>query len=362
MDLLQQFFCLSFTQLACVFLACGHIYSPIKMSAQGLAFPLLCVIGCIAQQFSLYKESLLYKIPLTRSCWENTYTLRGIFFFGVIFEVISASQLSLLQFFILSCAHLLTFKLNYSKDYEVSFVQAEKLSFILFTCAGILTFLVPISNFSTEEVLLDFFVMYQVCGAGILVVMRKLGFFNRKILLEASIPAHFTVGLIAGCRILADLYLKNEGNPEFFDLKAVVFPSVLAALIFMGLSSSFLRGFVKYNDTVVVYGAYLAWTIFFGFVLTYSLQFEKIDKYTMVYLTSGTLAVSGNLLIVFQRTEYLKAVHEKNVASGLEREIAGEETEDIEDPQHLELHIDEENLMDAEIIDEDLLIKTIRNI
>lgn len=332
------------------------------MSAQGLTLPLLCVIGCISQQFSLYKESLLYKIPLTRSFWDNTYILKVIFFSGVIFELISSTRLSLLQFFILSCTHLLSFKLNYAKDHEVSFVQAEKLSFVLLTSAGILTFLVPISNFSTEEVLLDFFVMYQVCGAGILVVMRKLGFFSRKILLEASIPAHFTVGLIAGGRVLMDLYLKNEENSEFFDLKTVVFPSVLTAIIFIGLSSSFLRSFVKYNDTIVVYGAYLTWIIFFGFILTYSLQFEKVDKYTLVYLTSGTFAISGNLLIVFQRTEYLKAIHDKNVASGLERENPAEDTEDIEDPQNLELHIDEENLMDAEIIDEDLLIKTIRNI
>lgn len=204
--------------------------------------------------------------------------------------------------------------------------------------------------------------MYQVCGAGILIVMRKLGFFSRKILFEASIPAHFTVGLIAGGRVFYDLYLKSWENSEFFSIKDVIFPCALTSIICLGLSSSFLKSYTKHYDPIVVYGAYLSWTVLLGFVMTYTLQFEKVDKLMMVYLISTLLSICGNLLAVFQRLEYLKAINEKATVSGIESEAQAENLEDLEDPQHLELQIDEENLMDAEIIDEDLLIKTIRNI
>lgn len=332
------------------------------MAYQGLAFPLSCVFGIILQQYSLYKESLLYKLPLTRSCLSSSNSLKVFFFSGVILELYSLKTLSLPQFFTLSCLHLQVFKYNYSKDHDLSYVQAEKLSLFLIASASLLTSLYPSSSFSTDEVLLDFFIIYQVCGATMLIVMRKLGFFSRKILFEASIPAHFTVGLIAGGRVFSDLYLKNWENPGFFSIKDVVFPCALTGLIGLGLASSFIKVYTKHYDPIVVYGSYLSWTVFLSFIMTYSLQFDQVDKYTMVCFIATVLCLCGNLLAVFQRIEYLKAVNEKHTVTGTESEVQAEIIDEVEDPQHLELQIDEDNLMDAEIIDEDLLIKTIRNI
>ena len=144
-----------------------------------------------------------------------------------------------------------------------------------------------------------------------------------------------------------------------------VYPCLLFLLILVGMSSSFIRVFNKQHDVIVVYGGYQLWSVVWGVVagfgfVSYAVEYSAVSVASTA--TAVLLAIFGIFIITFQRVENLKAsVDNKNTVlpprpSRLDAAPLPEE------PSNLELNIEDENLMDAEIIDEDLLIKTIRNL
>ena len=67
--------------------------------------------------------------------------------------------------------------------------------------------------------------------------------------------------------------------------------------------------------------------------------------------------------MTYERAQFLQETNEDKNFSHPPRQMRVEVAAPLPDePNSLELNIEDENLMDAEIIDEDLLIKTIRNI
>jgi hypothetical protein len=151
-------------------------------------------------------------------------------------------------------------------------------------------------------------------------------------------------------------------DSEEAEEKNLVFPAVLLIFICCGLASSLVKNLLKSHDIVVFLAMFQTWTLVFGFFITFFLGFQSLNKASFFYGFAAVLAIAGNSLISLHRVEFLKGVNQKNIDSFKARDDMLEDVQEDLDPQNLELQIVEDNLMDAEIIDEDLLIKTIRNI
>ena len=326
------------------------------MVNQGLGFSTLCVMGCFLQEFVLYRESNLYKLPLSPGILDRKWTQAIIFALGCGLELFTWAQAGLMQALILTSVHLPSFKYFYSSDHEISFVKAEKISFALILSSLLLVSLAQPS--APSSVLLDFFIIYQICAITILIIMRKLGFFAGKVWFEPIIPAQLMVSSLTGLRVYYDLILSKEEQTE----QNMIFPTILALFICVCLATSFVKALLKQFDSVIVLASYQSWVLVLGLFECFGLGFENTDLGLVLKVLAVLAGVAGNSLVCLHRIEFLKGPVDRRQEHVSAQDVTEEEWQDEHESGNLELQIVEDNLMDAEIIDEDLLIKTIRNI
>jgi hypothetical protein len=208
-------------------------------------------------------------------------------------------------------------------------------------------------------VLLDFFIIYQISAITILIIMRKLGFFSGKIWFEPIIPAQLMVSSITGIRVFYDFIL---GKEEETGEQNMIFPTILVLFICVCLATSFVKALLKQFDFVIVLASYQSWVLVLGFLECFGLGFESVDLGIAWKVLAVLAGVAGNSLVCLQRIEFLKGPVDRRQEHVSAQDVVEEEWQDEHETGNLELQIVEDNLMDAEIIDEDLLIKTIRNI
>lgn len=321
----------------------------------------LCILGSFLQEFTLYRNSILFDMPLSPSFIQKGSCLLLSFILGLFIDCLSLLYLPLLTYILLCSCHLGFFKYFHIVDHDLSLSSAEKVGFIFIILSCVLAGFLGGVQKDIELITADsFFFVYGLSSICILLALRRLGFYGKKVTLEASLPANISVFLVGSLKISMLIGIKYTGE----DWKNVLYPFLLLGFILFSMSSSFLRALKKQHDIVLLYGAFQMWALVFGLVagfgfVFYGTSYDKIEISSCVM--SFLLGETGVVFITYQRMEFLKMKSEnKNVV--LPPQSSAIDQDMNEDPQNLELNIDDENLMDAEIIDEDLLIKTIRNI
>ncbi|OMJ68954.1 hypothetical protein SteCoe_33454 [Stentor coeruleus] len=304
---------------------------------------------------------MLFDIPLSPSFIQKGPCLFILYFLGLFIDCLSLLYLPLLTYILLCSYHLVFFKYFHIVDHDLSLSSAEKLGIIFIVLSSILSGTLGGIQKNIEVIAIDsFFFIYGLSSICILLALRRLGFYGKKVTLEASLPANISVFLVGSLKISMLIGIKYIGE----DWKNALYPFLLLGFILISMSSSFLRALKKQHDIVLLYGAYQMWVLVFGLVAGFGFVFYG-TSYNVLEISSCVMSFFigeiGVVLITYQRMEFLKMKSEdKNVVLPPQSSAMDQDMND--DPQNLELNIYDDNLMDAEIIDEDLLIKTIRNI
>ena len=323
-----------------------------------------CVLGCIVQEFSLYRQSILYKIPLSPSCIHNGSCLLFTFLLGFILDFFAIIFLPLLTYIIICSTHLVFFNIYHAHEQGTPLSSSEKIGNL---CVFMSTLIISISGGTQGDfipIIPDSpFLIFALISIFITLTIRRLNFYSGKILLETSIPAQLSV-ISIGVVKMGSFVLQSDVTHDFS--VHFVYPCLLFLLILVGISSSLIRIFNKQHDMIVVYGGYQLWSLLWGVVIgfgfiSYAVTYSVIDIACVA--TAVFLALFGIFIITYQRVEDVKAsVDNKNTVLPPRPSRLEDEAPLPGGPSNLELNIDDESLMDAEIIDEDLLIKTIRNL
>ena len=313
---------------------------------------------------------MLYRIPLSPSYIQKGSCLLLTFIIGMMLDLTSLIFLPLFTYIILSSTHIVFFLLFYIHDQLIEITTAEKSGILLI---GLACFTVSIAGACQSEISGmtpdALFIVFSMTSLLISFAIKRLRFYNSKILLDACIPAQISV-LSAGLLKMGAFVLKGSESEDFSI--HFLYPLVLMLLVLTGMSSSLIRVFKKQHDIIVIYGGYQMWCliwsvpVFIAF-MNYFVIITSLD--IAIYIIAFLSALIGIFMITYQRVENLKqALEEKNIVlpprpSHFEQVPVTEQPDNISIPicTDLELNIEDDNLMDAEIIDEDLLIKTIRN-
>lgn len=316
----------------------------------------LCVFGNLLQEFSLYRNSTLTEIPHSPSFFQKPSTLLLIFLSGLALDLYSLLYLPFLTYILLSSTHIVFFKYFYITDHDLSLSLHEKFGTLcILLSSGIAASFCGTQNPSQTMFFDSNFFIYGISLLIILLASSKLGFFRNIILLEASIPANisvFAVGLVKISMILLVNYVGDD-----MEIAVGLYAFVGVGLFVM--NSSFIKTLNKKHDVIVVFGAFQMWILLFGFAagLRFLTSGTSYNAIKVAYcVLSGAIGEIGLTFLIHEQIGSLKNMTiNKHKSSEEELALNG-------DPHSLELNIEEENLMDVDIIDEDLLIKTIRNI
>ncbi|OMJ70924.1 hypothetical protein SteCoe_30991 [Stentor coeruleus] len=316
----------------------------------------LCVFGSLLQEFSQYRNSTLTEIPHSPSFFQKPSILLLIFLSGLALDLYSLVYLPFLTFILLSSTHIVFFKYFYIADHDLSLSFHEKFGTLcILLSSGIAASSCGTQNSSQTMFLDSNFFIYGISSIFILLTISRLEFFRNIILLEASIPANISVFAVGLLKISLVLIVNYVGDG--WEIAIVLYAFV--GIGFFTMNSSIIKTLNKKHDTIVVFGAFQMWVLLFGFLAGLGFFYNE-TSYNAIRVTycvlSGVIGEIGLTFLIYQQIGSLKNMTlSKNKPSEEEFALNG-------DPHSLELNIDEENLMDADIIDEDLLIKTIRNI
>lgn len=195
--------------------------------------------------------------------------------------------------------------------------------------------------------------------------MRRIGFYEGKVLLETSIPAQiaaFGYGGMKICMYSIEMYVSGYDFSVY-----LFFFSILVIFVSLSAVSIFISYFAKQYDLVVVMGGYYLWLICYALPLGVLVVNGGVhyDYRTLFSLCVSTGIVTlGAIMHTYYRIEYLQNF-KMNKDVVLPPKPSGKKESSaqfLEEPDSIELTIEDENLMDAEMIDEDSLIKNIKNI
>mmetsp|Transcript_31468 Transcript_31468/g.31157 ORF Transcript_31468/g.31157 Transcript_31468/m.31157 type:complete len:204 (-) Transcript_31468:45-656(-) len=203
-----------------------------------------------------------------------------------------------------------------------------------------------------------------MCGSLTLnLTMRRLGFYQGKVLLETSIPAQiaaFGYGGLKICMYSIEMYISGYD----FSIYLFIF-SVIVITVSLSSVSIFLWYYSKQYDLVVVLGGYYLWLICYALPLGVLVVSGGVhyDFKTLCSLTVSTSLVTlGGILHTYYRMEYLQNFKMNKDVVPPPKPSGTLKKESTEDTENIELTIEDENLMDSEIVDEDSLINNIKNI
>jgi hypothetical protein len=201
--------------------------------------------------------------------------------------------------------------------------------------------------------------------------LRRLGFYAGRVLLETSIPAQITAFAYGAMKIsylIVDMYL--SGFPLYSGLLA---SCAFVATVSLAAASAFLTEITNTYDLVVSLGSYYLWVICYALPLAVCVVNAgvnyTISHYIILTLVSALISM-GVFAHTYHRMEMITNNKDKelvvpppskgNTELKLMRDISEENT--TLDLRKLYIEMDAENLLDAEIIDEDSLINNIRDI
>lgn len=323
----------------------------------------VCTLGCFLQQFTLYRESILYKIPFSPTCIQKSSCLLLMFVIGLCLEIISLVFLPFITYMIISTSHLLFFKIQILKDHENLLKKSEKAGLAAIATGCMVTSISGAVNQKFTKAILDpNYFMCSVISILALFTMRRLGFYNSKAILDTCIPSQLST--ISTGMLKMGVYVVYSNALKDIHPSAV-FLSVFLIFTLFGLSISFTKVFIKQYDIVVVHGGYQMWNLIWSLPVSV-LFIDHSSDYSYLHLgfilIGFIITLSGVLILTYDRVEHLKtSVENKNIVLPPARSQLDAAPVPAENAS-IELSIEDENLIDAELIDEDMLIKTIRNL
>ena len=175
---------------------------------------------------------------------------------GLVFDLLSLSFLPLVSYIVLSSSHILFFKIFLSKDQDSGFNNLERLGIVSIVLACFLiSFCQETSNKPFNVIPDGAFIMWGIIGIGCSLMIRRLGFYSGKVLLEVSIPAQLTVFAVSIVKMGVSV-LMSKSSDEF--ALRQVYPAMLLLWILIGASGSLIKIFCKQSDIIVVCGGYQA--------------------------------------------------------------------------------------------------------
>lgn len=323
----------------------------------------ICVFGCAFQEFSLFRHGTLYSVPLSPSCIQKSSFLLINFLVGASLDLFSVIYLPLLTYVVLSTTHLVFFTIYYAYHQGAALTKSENIGIFSILFASLTISALGGTQTDFSPIPADsFFLIFAIISIFFSFSLRKLSFYGEKVLVDTLIPGQLSI-MALGTIKMCVFVLQGEVGQDF--AIHFIYPCVLFIWVLGGLSSSFLRIFQKKHDLIAVYGGYLIWSLLWalpislGFI-NYSVDYEKINLAFSIF--SVVLALSGVLILTYQRVELLKSQNDYKTTLHPPRPSRLDAAPLPSEPNSLELNIEDENLMDAELIDEDLLIKTIRNL
>lgn len=239
-------------------------------------------------------------------------TTRLLIGLGVVFEFLSLAQLPLCTYVVLSSMHVLVFKHVLIKDEKRSFTPAENLgSTAIISGCVILSLFGPEQSEMTTSDLKDLFdpyyYIYTVISLFITLLLRRLGFFSGRILIETGLVSQINSFSICALKVLWIQLIVSESIEGIYIILCV-------AIVFFGtlISNSFIRIFLISHDLVIVMGGYFMWSL--CYCLPLSLFFKTGVNFTLLNFSALVFAccliVPGVYLHSFTKIEYLKAYRE----------------------------------------------------
>ncbi|CAG9315088.1 unnamed protein product [Blepharisma stoltei] len=328
----------------------------------------LLIAGSFFQEFAYFRKSVI-SLSSTRDCSTSRATLLLIFTIGLSLEITSLALIPLSTYILFGCAHLICFKLNLISDENRNHSSAEYTGTALMTLGLIVEYMfgarqeeiVDIDEFNN---IINGSYFLWMCGSLTLnLTMRRLGFYQGKVLLETSIPAQiaaFGYGGLKICMYSIEMYISGYE----FSIYLFIF-SVFVITISLSSVSIFLWYYSKQYDLVVVLGGYYLWLICYALPLGVLVVSGGVhyDFKTLCSLTVSTSLVTlGGILHTYYRMEYLQNFKMNKDVVPPPKPSGALKKEQSEDTENIELTIEDENLMDSEIVDEDSLINNIKNI
>lgn len=310
----------------------------------------LLVAGAFLEQLALFRKE--FQNAQAKNCTSNRPTLLLVFTCGMCLELFSCMLLPLSTYILLGSVHLVFFKVNLldskSKTEVIGFwAIALGCLTVLFT-GGVQTR--DLESQDLDEILNGDYFMWMFGSLLLNLSLRKLGFYQGLPMIEVSLPGQigaFGYGCIKVCFYSLEMYISSMP----LSISLLLWCTVIG-LVFLSASSAFVRLLSKKHNLVVVLGGYSIWSIVCGLPL--ALFIVKAG----VHYTPGNYAsilISACLIIggIIPHTHYK--------APPKEFELKPQKNP-APLPEEPELMIEDENLIDTEVIDEDSLIKNIRNI
>lgn len=272
------------------------------------------ITGSIGLFLGIYLQEsshFLHRILPSRSTIQNRISY--ILYLGLILELCSIIVLPLSTYVLLSSAHIAVFKHILIKDEKRKYSNAETFGSMSILSGCIIVMLFGGAQFTvTRESfrqLFDlYYYLYTFSSLICTLVLRRLGHFAGRIIVETGIPAQISSFAVAGMKIFwicADVFSKPEDGLYMF-LALGVSVGVLT------MANGFVNQLGKEHDMVIVMGGYYLWSICYSLPLSMFVS-AGVGHGLVNYSAVGIgclLIVPGIFLHSFRKIEYLKAYKE----------------------------------------------------
>mmetsp|Transcript_12200 Transcript_12200/g.23140 ORF Transcript_12200/g.23140 Transcript_12200/m.23140 type:complete len:341 (-) Transcript_12200:66-1088(-) len=325
-------------------------------------------LGSFAQQYCFYRKSLQRNSSTTKQA-EGVPKIQIVgFVIGIALECFALAILPLSSHIILASLHVFWFHLNLVNDEGRPYFQPELIGIFAILVSLLLAvmaagFQEQVATTSEYDSLFNgSYFIWMLGSLSFNLVLRKLGFYKGKVLLETCLPAQISAFAYGAAKMLMlSIEVHTSGKDPYIGLLAL---AVLVLSTSFAINSAFIGQLCLTHDLVVVIGSYYLWLVCYAlplalFVINAGVHYSWLN-YGVLTLSSGG-ACLGVFILTYSRMDHIQQFKKTQLVS-LPPTSYKPAPPPARDDVKLNLTMDVENLLEIDNIDEDSLLRSIKDL
>lgn len=326
-------------------------------------------LGSFIQQLCFFRKSLQHNANSTKYSGDQYPMLHLLGFgFGIALEFFALALLPLSSHIILAALHVFWFHLNLVNDEGRPYFHPELIGIFSILVSLLLAVMAAgyqgqVESSSEYDALFNgSYFIWMLGSLAFNLALRKLGFYKDKVFLEACLPAQFSAFSYGAAKMLMlSVEMHSSGKDPYVGLLALS-GGVLA--ISLAVNSAFLQHLCTSHDLVVVIGSYYLWLVCYTlplalFVINAGVHYSWLNYSVLMIAALG--ASVGVFIMTYSRIDHIQTSKKSQLVS-LPPSSYKPAPPPAREEAKLNLTMDVEAMLDVDNIDEDSLLRSIKDL
>jgi hypothetical protein len=288
--------------------------------------------------------------------------------FGIVLEGLALALLPLSSHVVLAALHVFWFHLNLVNDEGRPYSHPELIGVFCVLVSSLLAVMGAgvqgqvLTSSEYDSLFNGTYFIWMLGSLAFNLTLRKLGFYRGKVLLEPCIPAQISAFAYGAAKMLitaADIH--TSGKDPYIGLLVLAVTVLMTAFL---IASAFLSQLSAVHDSVVVLGSYYLWLVCYAlplgvWALTAGVHYSWLNYAVLVF--TSVLSCIGVFILTYGRLEHIQTFKKSQLVSLPPSSYLPAPPPNREEVK-LSLTMEVQDLLDVDSVDEDSLLRSIRNL